>query len=134
MLLAGASTMPRQGSPEPQHPPTGIPMQNLDDRFQQMAQIFEIASSDTKVPGLFSLPASDTLKFAWSCEQLKPSAVPAGMQCRVLESSLQLPNHPAQVHLHLQFLNVAGVTSACCSRLRLRCWTSRDCVTGRPRP
>ena len=48
MLLAGGSAMHRQGSPEPQLPPSGIPMQNLDDRFQQMARVFGIASSDTK--------------------------------------------------------------------------------------
>ena len=48
VLLAGASAIHRQGSPDPQVPASGVPMQNLDDRFQQMAHVFEIASSETK--------------------------------------------------------------------------------------
>ena len=70
VLLAGASTMHRQGSPEPQLPPSGIPMQNLDDKFQQMAHVFEIASSETKVDFAPCMYPPPTTAFWWCIPSL----------------------------------------------------------------
>lgn len=52
VMLAGSASLLKQGDSAASHlraSSSGIPQQALDDRFEQLAKTFEIASGETKV-------------------------------------------------------------------------------------
>ena len=61
-MVAGSAVAGRIDGPHSQSLPQGISKQDVDERFQQLAFMFELASGDTKVDSLHLLAHSFPLQ------------------------------------------------------------------------